>query len=91
MSRPANSTMGIALLALGPFAAVPGLGYLLQQIPHAQTAGPVFWGLSLAVGVFGIWLLPIERLVRALLIIPYVPIMFCATLLEQFMLWGVKW
>jgi ABC-type sugar transport system permease subunit len=87
MPRPTDTAAGIALLTIGPLATVTGLEYLpLSSVWNSPGAVVVVWGLSLGVGIFGICLLPIRRLYRTLLIVPYVPFMGYATIA-----WSIFW
>jgi hypothetical protein len=73
------------LLAVGafafvsPFVVVWGLFYLEHLSPwHSQVAELLFLIAGVAVGIVGVWLLPIKRLVRALLTVPYAIVMAVA-------------
>lgn len=65
---------------LGPFAVLWTLLYL-QHVSswHSQDAELFSWIASLAAGAVGICLLPIKRLYRALIVVPYVAAMAVAT------------
>ena len=74
VSRLKNLIPAILLLSFGPLAVGltcesldPGLGRNLHPGP-GQISELI---LALAVGVAGLWLLPIRRLYRAILTVPY--------------------
>jgi hypothetical protein len=83
MARPSRIlfvTFGLGLLTLAPFAVAIGLVFIEHLSPwHSGTAELVFIIVGVAVGVSGICLLPIKRLFRGLLIVPYAPATAAAT------------
>jgi hypothetical protein len=79
-SRSAAALTGIGLLVIGPFAVVHGLLFLEHASPwHSQLAELLFVITGVALGAVGIWLLPVRRLFRGLLMVPYVALMAIAT------------
>jgi hypothetical protein len=71
---------GLTLLAFGPFAVTAALFWLEHASPwHSQTAELVFIVIGVAVGSVGVWLLPISRGLRRLLLFPYAPALLVAS------------
>jgi hypothetical protein len=81
ISRPGGAIAGIVLLTAGPFAGLGGLLFLKYLSPwRSEEAALLFWAAGLVVGVLGLWLLPVKRLYRALLSVPYAAGMALATM-----------
>ncbi len=79
-SRLAATLTAFGLLTLGPFALVQGLLFLEHKSPwHSQEAELLFVITGVAIGVLGLWMMPIGRRSRGLLTAPYALLMAAAT------------
>jgi hypothetical protein len=84
MSRAVSMILGIGILFVGPIAVLTGGWFLLETYPGRPdvTLSPlttyILSVVSLAVGVVGIWMLPIRPLFRYVLIPPYLAGMWMA-------------
>ena len=79
MSRTTAAFAGIGLLAIAPFVVVQSLLFLEHVSPwHSQAAELTFVFAGVALGVVGLCLLPIRRLLRVLLVVPYIAFMTAA-------------
>ncbi len=79
-SRATAAIVGLALLATAPFAVMQGLLSAEHASGwHSQDAELIFWVASVSVGLIGVWLLPIRKLFRAMVTVPYIALMAVAT------------
>jgi hypothetical protein len=68
------------MLVIGPFAVAGGLVFVEHLSPwRSQVAELLFIVAGVAVGVIGVWLLPVNRLFRGLLVGPYAAVAAAAT------------
>jgi hypothetical protein len=77
MSRVKASILGAGLLFLGPIFGLAVGSFLFETYPGrpdvvlTATSKDILWVVSLALGVAGVWMLPIPRLSRFVIIPPY--------------------
>jgi hypothetical protein len=77
MSRAASTILGMSILFVGPVLVLAAGWFLLETYPGRPDVilSPIdtyaLWVVSLAVGLVGIWMLPIRPLFRAVLAPPY--------------------
>jgi uncharacterized membrane protein YgaE (UPF0421/DUF939 family) len=80
MSLSTRALVGTGLLTIGPFVVVIGLVFLEHLSPwHSQFAELFFVVVGVGVGIIGVLVLPIKRLVRGALIVPYAAATVVAT------------
>jgi hypothetical protein len=84
MSRAAATILGMSILFVAPVAVLAAGWFVLESYPGRPdvTLSPmttyVLSVVSLAVGVVGVWMLPIRPLFRAVLVPPYLVGMWMA-------------
>ena len=72
-SKAARVAGGVGLLLVGPFLVLTAYFYAARAGHwHSRDSDTAFWLTSMVVGLAGLWVLPLRRLVRAGLTLPYV-------------------
>jgi hypothetical protein len=86
MSRAARTLTSVGLLLLGPPVAFWALVVLKQWNPwHSNISWLGFWPAALVIGLAGVWLLPIRKLYRALVTVPYAAAVFYGLFMLTFL------